>query len=71
MLLYYCTICSLYPSLYSRGLPSTCSISSIENEDDPGIHNRIENSSESNNGAELETTSEGLSDYVSKNQMQL
>ena len=57
MLLYYCTICSLYPSLYSRGLSS---LSISEGEED--LIN--ENISEYNSGADLETTSEGLCDYV-------
>jgi len=57
MLLYYCTICSLYPSLYSRGFPSPL----ISEGEEDQIN---ENFSESNDGAELETTSEGLGDYV-------
>ena len=59
MLLYYCTVCSLYPSLFSRGLPSSFSSIAIETEED--LNN--ENLSETN-GAELETTSEGLCDHV-------
>lgn len=62
MLLYYCTICSLYPSLYSRRLPSSSSLTSLENEDETE-HNF---SDLATNGEELETTSEGLCDYVSR-----
>jgi hypothetical protein len=63
MLLYYCTICALYPSLFTRGLPSSCLISSDsdQNEDDEDLKNV---NSDLNNGAELETTSEGLCDHV-------
>ena len=62
MLLYYCTICALYPSLFSRGLPSSCLISSDSDQDEQDLKNV--NNSDINNGAELETTSEGLCDYV-------
>ena len=76
-LLYYCTICALYPSLYASSLPSSCTFE-LENSSESAHlsdENRVKSENESikNKEAhfdnsiinpELEITSEGLCDYV-------
>ena len=63
MLLYNCTICGLYPSLYGGNVPSsTASLDNIENEleDIQPKGQRYDSLSK----PDLETTSEGLCDHI-------
>ncbi len=76
MLLYYCTICALYPSLYARSLPSSCSLDSEQNENDLLYLTNSDEKNEKQNKKsfkigfdfqtknDLETTSEGLCDHI-------
>ena len=60
MLLYNCTICGLYPSLYCGNLPSsTTSLDILERELDENQDN-----TQSDYKPDLETTSEGLCDHI-------
>jgi hypothetical protein len=71
MLLYYSTICGLYPSLYCTRMPSSTSISSFDSND---VHKEVETKPGSSNPSndfsssmvqpDLETTSEGLCDHI-------
>ena len=75
MLLYNCTICALYPSLYTGNLPSsTTSLDVIEKEIEDEMENKsidsfnpIKFKNETIEYAikpDLETTSEGLCDHI-------
>jgi hypothetical protein len=63
MLLYNCTICGLYPSLYGgNGPSSTTSSDNLENEFEEDLaKNQTSNFFSKQN---LETTSEGLCDHI-------
>jgi hypothetical protein len=64
MTLYYCTICALYPCFYVDKFLSAESpvntLKTIDSEKDLKLPKKINN----NNEDELETTSEGLCDFV-------
>ena len=68
MVLYYCTICALYPNLYTLNHPSpTESIStiSVSEESDSETINELESKRFLiNDFDDLETTSEGLCDHI-------
>lgn len=67
MVLFYCTVCALYPSLYTGNLPSSGSTFS-EYLDERGCNLGLNNSESildySEIDPDLETTSEGLCDHI-------
>ena len=71
-LLYYCTICALYPSLYASSLPSSCTFelenlsesAHLPDENPVKCEKREAHFDNAIINPELEITSEGLCDYV-------